>query len=213
MTNIMNNSHYANDRISLSYARSIYGKVPLQALLIMKLTILLTCVLSFQSLAGAMAQKVDIQVTNKSLKSVIQQLQRQSGYSFVLDEDYLTRANPVTLSLKGVGILDALPYVFADQPFGYQVEGKVVYFSPKKTARSAAAPPEALQQQAVNGRVTDAEGNPLEGVTVRVKGTTVASTTHADGRYEIVAPGQDDVLVFSNIGFETTERQVGSVSV
>lgn len=214
MTNIMNNSHYACGRFSRSYVRSMYGNVPLQALLIMKLTILLTCVLSFQSLAGVMAQKVDIQVNNQSFKSVIQQLQRQSGYSFVLDEDYLAQARPVTLSLKGVEILDALPHVFADQPFDYQVEGKVVYFSPRKNATpSTDLPDEPMQQQPITGRVTDGEGNPLDGVTVRVKGTTTASTTGADGTYRVVATGPEDFLIFSNIGFETHEVEIANQSV
>lgn len=214
MTNIMNNSHYANGRAFLSSARSILGTVPLQALLIMKLTILLTCVLSFQSLASAMAQKVDIQVTNTSFKSVIQQLQRQSGYSFVLNEKYLTRANPVTLSLKGVEILDALPYVFENQPFDYQVEGKVVYFLPKKKAKPAPqVTDDIMQQQQVTGQVKDGEGNPLEGVTVRVKGTTIAATTNSAGTYEIAAPGKENFLVFSNIGFETKELKIGDQSI
>lgn len=214
MTNIMNNSHYANDRISLSYRRSIYGKVPLQALLIMKLTILLTCVLSFQSLAGAMAQKVDIQVKNTSFKSVIQQLQRQSGYSFILDEGYLVQANPVTLSLKGVEILDALPYVFADQPFGYQVEGKVVYFTSRKRVKpTMVLSAESVQQRTVTGRVTDTDGVPLEGVTVRVKGATTASTTNADGMYQIVASDPDNSLAFSAIGFETKELIIGNQQI
>ncbi|WP_177195044.1 SusC/RagA family TonB-linked outer membrane protein [Parapedobacter indicus] len=186
----------------------------------MKLIILLTCVLSLQSMAGAMAQKVDIEVNNRSFKSVIQQLQRQSGYSFVLDEGYLMRANPVTLSLKGVEILDALPHVFADQPFGYRVVGNVVYFSPKKNVRPAADLPDQLmqqpkliQQRTVTGRVTDEEGNPLEGVTVRVKGTAIAATTRADGLYDIVAPEQGHALVFSNIGFKTNELEIGDQRV
>lgn len=173
----------------------------------MKLTIFLTCVLCFQSLAGALAQKVDIQVNNKSLKSVIQQLQRQSGYSFVLDEAYFTQAKPVTLSLKGVEILDALPYVFADQPFDYQVEGKVVYFAPKRTA-SRTDSHNLQQQRAVTGRVTDEQGNPLEGVTVRLKGTNVATTTNAEGTYKINDVSSGSEITYSIVGFDSMEIRI-----
>src|SRR5690606_38373184 len=144
----------------------------------------------------------------------VQQLQRQSGYSFILDEDYLVQAHPVTLSLKGVEILDALSYVFEGQPFGYKVEGKVVYFTSRERAKlTGVMSGKSVQQRTVSGRVTDSDGVPLEGVTVRVKGTTTAASTSADGRYEIVVPNTDGTLVFSNIGFETKELKVNDQHV
>lgn len=209
----MNNNHCANYRLWLFCTRSVYGKVPLQALLIMKLTLLLTCALSFQSLAEALAQKVDIQVKNQSLKSVIQQLQRQSGYSFVLDEVYLAVAKPVTLSLKDTEILDALPHVFADQPFDYQVAGKVVFFSPKKGMALTDKKGDIRQQRTVSGRVTDEGGKPLEGVTVTAKGTSVRVTTDVNGEYRIDVPFQQGELLFTIVGFETAERALGNSAV
>ena len=62
----------------------------------------------------------------------------------------------------------------------------------------------------VTGTVTSAtDKSPLPGVTVLVKGTTVGSTTAADGRYAVqAAPGA--VLVFSFIGYSSQERTVGA---
>jgi TonB-linked SusC/RagA family outer membrane protein len=59
----------------------------------------------------------------------------------------------------------------------------------------------ALGQQArVSGRVTTAEGVPLEGVIVGVQQTQIRTTTDAAGSYSITAP-TDAVLVFSAIGY------------
>ncbi|WP_242923760.1 SusC/RagA family TonB-linked outer membrane protein [Pontibacter liquoris] len=75
----------------------------------------------------------------------------------------------------------------------------------------------ALLQQAmaqvrtITGKVTDAStSQPLPGVTVLVKGTTVGTATGADGTYSVNAPENSTTLVFRFIGYTTTERAIGN---
>lgn len=65
------------------------------------------------------------------------------------------------------------------------------------------------QQRTITGRVTDASsGEPLPGVTIIVKGTTIGTITNVDGNYSIqVQPGA--TLVFSFVGFLSQEVAVG----
>ncbi len=58
----------------------------------------------------------------------------------------------------------------------------------------------SAQSQVLRGRVTDANGAMLPGVTVVVKNTTVGTTTDADGRYTISVAEQSGTLVFSFMG-------------
>lgn len=61
------------------------------------------------------------------------------------------------------------------------------------------------QNRTITGKVTDGKDNsPLPGVTITVKGTTTRAATNAEGNYQIVA-GNNDVLVFSYIGFSAKE--------
>lgn len=57
----------------------------------------------------------------------------------------------------------------------------------------------------VSGKVIGNNGEGLPGVTVLVKGTTVGSTSGTDGTYSIQAPGANNTLVFSFIGYVTRE--------
>ena len=58
----------------------------------------------------------------------------------------------------------------------------------------------------LRGSVKDADGFPLPGVAVQVKGTSQGTTTDADGEYYIMVKGvEKPVLVFSFIGMETQE--------
>ncbi|XMO88015.1 SusC/RagA family TonB-linked outer membrane protein [Algibacter sp. AS12] len=63
------------------------------------------------------------------------------------------------------------------------------------------------QNITVSGQVTDASSVPLPGVNIQVKGTSNGTSTDFDGYYKISAK-QDDVLLFSFLGFKTKEATV-----
>ena len=64
-------------------------------------------------------------------------------------------------------------------------------------------------QFTVSGQITDAEGIPLAGTSVFVKGTSIGVTSDEDGQFLIRVPaGKNRVLVFSFIGMETQEIPV-----
>ncbi|WP_158797718.1 TonB-dependent receptor [Pedobacter sp. L105] len=62
----------------------------------------------------------------------------------------------------------------------------------------------------IKGKVTDGSHAGLPGVTVKVKGTTIASSTNQDGNFTIRINGPEDVLVFGMIGMVNTEVPVGN---
>ena len=66
-----------------------------------------------------------------------------------------------------------------------------------------------MAQRTVSGKVTDDSGEGLPGVNVVIRGTTTGVTTDIDGNYSI-AVNEGDVLVFSYVGFNSQEIEVGS---
>ena len=65
------------------------------------------------------------------------------------------------------------------------------------------------QRVTVSGKVTDAkDGAPIAGATVVVKSQPVGTSTDVDGAFSLQV-NADDVLVFSFIGYETQQMQVG----
>ena len=57
----------------------------------------------------------------------------------------------------------------------------------------------AIAQPSVKGRVTDADGQPLEGVAVLVQGTANGTLTDGNGSY-VISVKKGDVILFSSLG-------------
>jgi len=66
------------------------------------------------------------------------------------------------------------------------------------------------QTVTVTGIVTDERYEPLIGVNVQVKDTTIGTVTDIDGKYSLSVSGNQSVLVFSYVGYLPQEITVGS---
>ena len=67
---------------------------------------------------------------------------------------------------------------------------------------------ETMRDLHVTGTVT-ADGEPMPGVSVLLKGTTTGTITDIDGKYSLTAPS-DGTLVFSFVGMKTVEQPINN---
>ena len=70
----------------------------------------------------------------------------------------------------------------------------------------------AQDTRQITGKVVDAKGEPLPGVSVVVKGTSAGTATDANGVYTLNKVSSSSVLAFSYLGYATVEKTVGSNS-
>ncbi|CAL1517216.1 TonB-dependent receptor [Chitinophaga sp. MM2321] len=68
-----------------------------------------------------------------------------------------------------------------------------------------------LNQSGISGKVTDSQGNPLEGVSVFIKGTQRGTITDADGRYTLPA-SKGEVLIVRITGYKEQQVLIGERS-
>jgi hypothetical protein len=71
----------------------------------------------------------------------------------------------------------------------------------------------AVQDITITGKVTDENGDPLPGVNVIIKNNNTGTTTDIDGQYRLAVAENDDVLIFSYIGYITEEISVDNRNV
>jgi TonB-dependent starch-binding outer membrane protein SusC len=68
------------------------------------------------------------------------------------------------------------------------------------------------QDRRVTGKVTGSDGQGIPGVSILLKGTQTGTTSDANGGYAITLKSGKDVLVFSGIGYKSSEVKVGTQS-
>ncbi|WP_374163394.1 SusC/RagA family TonB-linked outer membrane protein [Arcticibacter sp. MXS-1] len=93
--------------------------------------------------------------------------------------------------------------------FGLLLSGMVpgaVYAGSPGISRLTA---EASARVNVTGTVTDSKGEPLPGVSVKIKGTNAGTSTDVNGVFRLNLPTGNETLVITYIGFKSQEVGVG----
>ncbi|MDE7472801.1 MAG: SusC/RagA family TonB-linked outer membrane protein [Muribaculaceae bacterium] len=141
------------------------------------------------------------------LSDVINVLQQQSDYKFFYDDDIARlKAKAVTLNDEDVDV--ALSKLFDGTPVSYVIKDNVVYL--KKSEDKNAAVKEKGERRKVQGVILDENGDPMVGVTVRIKGTSVAGATDLDGNYSLETDEVDPVIECSYIGYRPMSVKAGN---
>lgn len=83
----------------------------------------------------------------------------------------------------------------------------------KKLQKNEVSPDPIITAVNVTGTVTSGKGEPLPGVNILVKGTSIGAVTDIDGKYNISVPDEKNILVFSFIGFTTQEVPVNGRTI
>ena len=170
-------------------------------LLTMKLICLLLITTIMQVSAAGYAQMVNLKKDKASMKEVMNDIQSQTGYSFIVSSELLKIAKPVTVNLTNVSFETALSQCFSSQPLDYVINNKTIVI----TRKISAAPVAAKQESIVTGKITDEKGAPIPGVNVLIKGKSGGTASDAEGNYRLTGVTPGSMLVFSQIGMETQQ--------
>lgn len=188
-------------------------------LLIMKLVVLLILINMTAVLGDGFAQNVTLKARNIPLVQAMRSIQKQSGHAFFLNGRDLANIR-VNALIENKPVANAMNELLAGKPAEWVMENGTIVVKPaplKQTKPTRLVPEREVslieiidQQRTVTGTVTDEEGQPIEGVTVAVKGSNVATTTDEKGEYSLNITSDASILVFSNVGFIPVEKVVGS---
>ena len=187
--------------IALAYAK--YQCVPFKSLLMIKLVFIILLSSLMQVSAASFGQKVTVSVKNVHLKDVFGLLKKQTGYDFLYNSADLNTSLRVSITANNEELRSVLDKCFNNQPLTYTISKTTILV--KKKPETIITPVQAIN---ISGKITDPQGEPLPGVNVKVKSTQRGTVSNEKGEYRISVADENAVLVFSSLGFESTERKV-----
>lgn len=176
-------------------------------LLIMKLTWLLVVILTVQTTASVWSQSsnLSLKLEQTSLLELFNTIEENSDYRFFYNNDEVDVSKKVSVTVEEESIGDILTKTFEDLPYSFsELNNNLILI--ERTDKEFNKSDD--QQKTVSGKVTDDMGQPLPGVTVVVKETTIGTVTSADGNYTLSNVPDNAVLVFSFVGMKTLEIAV-----
>jgi TonB-linked SusC/RagA family outer membrane protein len=159
-------------------------------------------------------RKVTINVEEAEIQHVLTLLGKQAKVRFTYNPRQIPIHNKVTFHLTEVTLGDALSNLLSAN-IDYKVIGKQIALRSMEDVSQLenSNPLETSSQPlaiTVSGKVIDAKGVPLPGVSILVKGTTNGTSSDAEGKYTINVSDANSILIFSFIGFAAQEIVVGN---
>jgi len=177
-------------------------------LMIMKLTsflLLLGMVNVMAEVTYSQSTKISLNMKNSTVEEVLNQIENNSEFYFLLNQKLVDVSRKVDVIAENQPIKNVLDEIFEGTDVTYRVMDRQIILVPQSEAKVLAQ----MQQFTVTGKVTDVNGDPLPGVNVVVKGTTIGTITDIEGKYSILNVDPNTTLVFSFVGLKTKEIAVG----
>ncbi|MFD2888418.1 TonB-dependent receptor [Chitinophaga cymbidii] len=176
----------------------------------------LTLLLMFASLldvnARCYAQGITLSVEKATLEEVFLEIRKQAGYNVLCDGD-IVQTPVAALRFSNAKVETVLQKCFEGKPLAYTIRRNTIVVTRKEAAKPAPAVPADI---VVTGTVTDKKGEPLPGVSIKIKGTNTGTATDADGRFRITVADAGSILVFTYMGFTPQEiavKEPGAINV
>ena len=166
----------------------------------MKLTTALLLFTCFQVSAKVFSQtRITLKLQATELKKVLSLIERKSSYRFLYNDETVKAGTRVDVDASNEPVTDVLDKLFVGRSLSYKIlENDLVVITGKDIE---------VQETRVTGKIVSSLGEVLQGVSVKVKGSTLGTQTDAGGNFALTVP-DNAVLVISYIGYTTQEIAV-----
>lgn len=149
-----------------------------------------------------------MQSAEKTVLQVFKEIEKNSEFIIFYRDGVIDLNRKVSVNVVNQSVDKILEQLLAHTDNGFTIKDRQIIIYKKETS----ATPSVSQQKnkiKVTGVVTDAKGESIIGANVVVKGNpTIGAITNMEGRYEVMLPSDDVILLVSYLGYNTEEIKV-----
>jgi TonB-linked SusC/RagA family outer membrane protein len=180
---------------NLNCSAFLFRKVRKKTIMIMKLSMLflMAGILEVSASIYSQTAEISLNVQNEPINKIFSAIEKQSEFKFFYRADQIDMNRKVSISADRENIENILNDILSESNLKYRVmdDNLIVIML-------------ADQPIAVKGRILSADGEPLPGASVLIKGTTTGTTTDVDGNFTLAVP-ENSILIVSYVGYLAEE--------
>ncbi len=196
--------------IIMSFRCLIYGT----AIQIFFISILLANGSDAQNIQSIRNKAISIDLREATLQQCFAEIERKTEYKFSYDHNLIDPKIRINYKSKKCLVSDFLLEISRQTNLKFKQINNNINVQKLDDPEKDKKVEVIIQSITITGRVISAENNEgLPGVNVILKGTSEGTITDVDGKYSIVVPDPNAVLVFSSVGYIKEEVVVGSRTV
>lgn len=148
------------------------------------------------------ALSVDAQTVNKTfkeqtLKSVLQEIESQTGLSIIYRKDEINEDKIVNATFENTPVVEALSSILGES-LEVNLQNKMIVISRKEVKSNDQA-----GRKTITGKIIDEKGEPVIGASIVIKGTSHGTITNLDGEYTLADVPENSTITISFVGYKT----------
>ena len=156
-------------------------------------------------------REVSVRLSNVSLKTVLQEIEKQTNVHFVYSNNAVSTDKNVSINATKEALSELLPKLLFPNKIRFEVVEEQIILKKNKEQSTLITDEKdnqsVIMDEKITGQVSTDKGEGLVGVSVLVKGTSRGTVTDFNGKFSIDAK-EGDVLVFSFVGFAKQEIKI-----
>ena len=163
--------------------KPLFGRGKLQKMLLVT-RIGLLCILAFNITAAAnvFSQAFNLKMKNVTLEEVLLEIQKKSSFDIICNSEQISNIKNLSVKVENANVEEILKQCLKGTVLSYEiVDNTVVIYEQKRL--------EAAPQQTkivIKGLILEADGRPLPGAAVYLKGNKVIGTvSDVDGNFQL----------------------------
>ncbi|UKB78584.1 SusC/RagA family TonB-linked outer membrane protein [Chryseobacterium sp. MEBOG07] len=176
----------------------------------MKLTTIILLTTLMQVSAASLGQTLSFTRKNTTLEQVFVEMEKQTGYTVLWPSNSLDNRK-LDVEFNKTSLKEVMKKCLEGQDLTFVIENHTVVIRDKEKSIVDKLV-DYFNLIDVSGRITDEQGKPLPGATVRIKNGGKATISDAGGRWSLSKIDENTVLVISFLGFKTHEVKVSGKS-
>lgn len=165
------------------------------------LLVLLLMASAIQAQPNDKPETFTLKFTNTAIIDVLKNIEKNSDYVFLYSSSLKSALQEkVSLNVKNASIRELMNRVLGGTALRYRIDQRQITI----TRTERAQPTQQHPTLKVTGVVTDENGDPAVGATIKEKGTINGTVTDAQGTFSLNVPG-DAILTITYVGYQEKE--------